>query len=65
MTLPGTLSTKRNSLMKNKIFMKTKELIVPKTVQTLKANSKILIQIKLGKCPIRKSTIKMIKNNQE
>ena len=65
MTLPGTLSTKRNSLMKNKIFMKTKELIVPKTVQTLKANSKILIQVISGKCPIRKSTIKMIKNNQE
>ena len=45
--------------------MKIKEVIVPKTAQTLKVKSKILIRVILGKCPTNKTTIKMIKNNQE
>lgn len=64
-TWPGTWSTKRKWSMKRKIFMKIKDLAVLKTVQILKVKSMTPIQIKSVKCLIKKSTIKMIKKNQE
>lgn len=45
--------------------MKIKELTVLKTVQTHKVKLMTAIQIKSVKCPIKKSTTKMIKSNHE